>query len=76
MIGMSRKPKQKMRTLQYLLDFGSITNFEAYEDLGITRVSARICELRKEGYPIVSTSETRLNRYGETTRYTRYRMAS
>ena len=73
---MARPAKQKMRTLQYLLDFGSISNFEAFEDLGITRVSARICELRKDGYPIISIPETRKNRYGETTRYTRYRMAA
>ena len=73
---MARPAKQKMRTLQYLLDFGSISNYEAFEDLGITRVSARICELRKDGYPLISIPETRKNRYGETTHYTRYRMAA
>ena len=73
---MARLAKQKKRVLQYLFDFGSISNYEAFEDLGITRVSARICELRKEGYPIVSISEKRKNRYGDITRYTRYRMAA
>lgn len=73
---MARPARQKMRTLQYLLDFGSITNFEAYEELGIARVGARIYELRKEGWPIISMPETRKNRWGETTRYTRYRMAA
>ena len=73
---MARPARQKMRTLQYLLDFGSITSLEAIADLGITRVGARICELRKEGYPIISIPETGKNRYGETTRYTRYRMTA
>ena len=72
---MAREPKQKNRTLQFLLDFGSITQLEAYADLGIMRLGARIYDLRKDGWPITSTSETRLNRYGEQTRYTRYRLS-
>lgn len=73
---MARPAKQKMRTLQWLLDFGSITSLEAFANLGITRVGARICELRKDGYPIISTQEKMHNRYGETVRYTRYRMTA
>ena len=42
-------------------DFGSITALEAVSDLGITQLSARICEL-----------QTGKNRYGEPTHFIRY----
>ena len=67
---------QRERILKYLDDFGSITPLEALADLGIMRLGARIYDLRKNGYPIVSETETSQNRYGQTTRYARYRLAA
>ena len=64
--------KQKRRILDYIDLYGSITNLEAKDSLGILGLSARICELRKEGYNIISKPETAKNRYGETTHYVRY----
>ena len=41
---------QKERLLKYLEDHGSISTFEAYEYLKITKVSNRISELINEGH--------------------------
>jgi hypothetical protein len=67
---------QKERISQYLDDFGSITPLEAMKDLGIMRLSARIMEMVRAGDPIITEWETSKNRYGQSTRYARYRRAS
>tara|TARA_R110002050_G_scaffold198054_1_gene332871 strand:- start:4597 stop:4812 length:216 start_codon:yes stop_codon:yes gene_type:complete len=59
---------QKDRVLDYLKTGRSITTFNAYNELGITRISARIFELRKEGHDIISDTLKVLNRYGEVCR--------
>ena len=66
---------QKERILKYLDDFGSISPLEAMRDLGVMRLGARIWELIREGWPIVKETESAKNRYGQTTRYARYRRA-
>ena len=67
---------QKERVLQYIDDFGSITSFEAFRDCGITRLAARVNELRRDGVQIDSVRETTKNRYGEAVSYARYSRAS
>lgn len=63
----------KDRVLKYIKDFGSISSLEAFNDLGNTRLSASIWLLRHEdGLEIESITETKLNRYGEKTHYSRY----
>ena len=57
----------------YIQKFGSISSMEAFQDLGITRLSARIYELRNEGYKFDETYETSKNRFGESVSYKRYR---
>ena len=66
---------QKQRISQYMDDFGSISTLEAFRDLGITRLAARIYELIDSGMPISKTPETKLNRYGEKVTYMRYKKA-
>lgn len=61
--------------LQYILEHGSITDREAVIDLGVGRLASRICELRKDGYDIISEREKGKNRYGKITYYARYRLA-
>ena len=64
---------QKERVLKYIKDFGSISSMEAFNDLGNTRLSASIWLLRHEDeLPIESITETKINRYGEQTHYSRY----
>lgn len=62
----------KERTLEYINRFGSITSLDAFRDLGNTRLSATIFNLRKDGYNIKSKSESSKNRFGEKTTYFRY----
>lgn len=63
---------QKQRVINYIREFGSITSFEAYKDLGITQLGARIDQLKKEGYEFKTKWESSTNRFGEKTEYKRY----
>lgn len=63
---------QKDRILEYIRNFGSISSFEAYADLGITQLGARIDQLKKEGYEFKTEWESNTNRFGEKTEYKRY----
>ena len=64
---------QKQRILDYLQDFGSISPREAYLDLGVMRLAARMSEIIRDGVPIEKTMEASQNRYGQVVRYARYR---
>ncbi len=66
--------KQTDRILQYMRDFGSITQLEAIRDISCMRLGARIFDLNREGYEIKKETETSKNRYGEDTSYARYRL--
>ena len=59
------------RILKYMQDFGSITSFEAFTELGCTRLSEYIRQLRInmiiEDEWLHST-----NRYGEKIKYKKY----
>lgn len=67
---------QKERISKYLDDFGSITQLEAIRDIGVMRLGARIWEMVRAGEPIICEMEKGTNRYGQTTRYARYRRAA
>ena len=66
--------KQTERILQYMRDFGSITQLEAIRDISCMRLGARIFDLKREGYAIKKEMETSKNQYGEDTSYARYRL--
>ena len=65
---------QTERVVSYMQEFGSITQLEALNDLGIMRLASRISDLKKAGYPIVATTEAVKNRYGEVCHVKRYRI--
>ena len=69
------KTTQKDRILEYIRNFGSISSFEAYANLGITQLGARIDQLKKEGYEFKTEWESNTNRFGEKTDYKRYYLA-
>lgn len=64
--------KQRARIMEILKAGGSLTDNEARDLLGIERLGARICELRKAGVPIGDKWEEGRNRYGDDTRWKRY----
>ena len=69
------KISQKDRIINYIREFGSISSFDAYADLGITQLGARIDQLKKEGYEFKTEWESNTNRFGEKTDYKRYYLA-
>lgn len=69
-----KKKTQKDMVLKYLQDFGKITSYEAFSELGVTRLSAKIFQLRKEGYLIVGEPKTNTNRYGRLVTFSEYHL--
>ena len=74
MAKVQHKPTQNDRILDYIDRFGSITQLEALQDLGIMRLASRISDLKRLGYPIVSEMESVKNRFGEKCSIKRYRL--
>lgn len=72
MAKVDHKPTQNDRILDYIDRFGSITQLEALQDLGIMRLASRISDLKRLGYPVVSEMETVKNRFGEKCSVKRY----
>lgn len=69
----NRKKTQTDRVIEYIEKFGSISTIDAFVDLGITRLSARIWEIRHDrGYEIKSEMCKGQNRFGEPVHYYRY----
>lgn len=68
----SKRMTQEERVLEYIQEFGSITTWDAFADLGITRLSAKIFDLDKDGYRFDRKVECSVNRYGKPVHYTRY----
>lgn len=62
------------RLLEYLKEFKHITSLDAIRDLGNTRLSATIYELRKDGYNIISEDLTVKNRWGNNTIIALYKL--
>ena len=69
------KTTQKDRIINYIREFGSITSWEAYLDLGITQLGARIDQLQKDGHVFRTEWEHKKNRYGENVSFKRYYLA-
>ena len=63
---------QNDRIIEYIKRFGSISTYEAFTELGITRLSARIYDLQAVGYDFNRETVCAINRLGETVYYTRY----
>lgn len=67
--------KRLQRVFDYMVEFGSITSLQAFVDLGETRLSGAIYELKKKGINVAAEDVTVLNRYNEKRRVTKYRIA-
>lgn len=64
--------RQQDRVLSYMQAYGSISSWEAYRDLGVTRLAAVIFKIKRNGHTITAKMEAGKNRRGETVHYTRY----
>lgn len=72
---MGQKVTQKELIIKYLKDFGSISSWEAYAELGITQLGARIFELKEKGYIFKKERVKKLNRYGKEIFFDKYSLA-
>lgn len=63
---------QHERIIDYMERFGSITPMDAFNDLGITKLSTRIGELVHDGHPIESEWVEAKNRFGDICKFKRY----
>jgi hypothetical protein len=66
---------QEERVLEYMKRFGYITTLDAFNDLGITRLSAKIFNLKKQGYTIIDETIKVKNRFGEEVHVKKYMLA-
>lgn len=67
---------QQLAILEYIRRYGSISPMEAFADLGITKLSTRISEMKMLGIQFDQAFESRENRFGKNVRYMRYRKAA
>lgn len=65
------KYSQWMYILDHIEQHGSITAKDAHS-FGCERLAARVADLRKRGYPIITQIETAINHDGHVVRYARY----
>ena len=63
---------QEQKILKHLCERGGITSMEAFQMYGITRLSARICDLRRQGVQISNQRQKARNRGGEVVYFNRY----
>ncbi len=68
------RPTQCDRLIDYLQKHGTITQKEASDRLGITRLTSRVCELKKKGYEFETDRIKVRNRFGESCSVARYRL--
>ena len=66
------KPTQCQQILEYMMQFGSITQLDALRDIGCMRLASRISDLRSQGHPIGRRMKTSKNRYGKDVSFAEY----
>lgn len=66
------KSTQCDKVLAYMRQFGSITQFQALQDIGCMRLASRISDLRQQGYAIGRRIKTSKNRYGDSVSFAEY----
>lgn len=76
MAKLERKPTQRDAVLNYIMQFGYITSWQAYMDLGVSQLASRIFELKELGYSFKKTRVNTVNRMGKKTHYDEYRLES
>lgn len=71
---MAKLTPQCQQIVQFLRENGTITTLDAF-NIGITRLSSRIYDLKEKGYSIQYVWENGFNRHGYPVRYKRYSLA-
>ena len=63
---------QVERVMLYMQKHGSITQFEAMNDLGVMRLASRISDIKKAGTVVYKKNIKVKNRFNEDVTVTRY----
>lgn len=63
---------QREAVINHFAVYKELTSLDAFVEYGITRLASIICNLRKEGFDIVSIDMTRTNRFGNSVTFTKY----
>ena len=66
---------QRDAIIEYITEFGSITPYQAFSDLGITKLATRSSEMRKDGVHFKIEMVSSKNRYGKSVSYAKYSFA-
>lgn len=64
------------KILEYMEQYGSITAWDAVYNLGIFRLSARIADLKADGYKIHSETVRKKDGRGEYHNYAKYSLVN
>ena len=59
------KKNQAQRVLEYIQEHGGISSYVAFTQLGITRLSGRIFDLKRQGYKFRKIRAHGANEYGK-----------
>lgn len=70
----TKKLNQRELVLKYIKDFGSITSYESFIELGITQLATRIFELKEEGYCFKTSWVYKTNRYNKPIKFLKYEL--
>lgn len=73
---MAVKPTTQAGVVLDALRVAPLTSMEAFEEFGITRLAARIDELRRAGYEIKTEMLHTVNRLGGRCNYARYHLVA
>ena len=65
--------KQKERLLQLMQEGYTVNRINAMRELGIVELSARICELEKDGHEFTKDWIQQTNRFGENYKLRTYK---
>lgn len=65
---------QKLKILAWLMIGRSITPLEALRELGCYRLGARICDLRREGFNIITIMKEETKEDGTVCRFASYKL--
>lgn len=60
--------------LEHLKTHKGITSFDAFKLYGVTRISARIFDLRERGHNIINVEHESVDRRGKKVRFVEYRL--
>ena len=66
------KTTQEQVLLNHFAKYKTITSMQAFELYGITRLSAKIYNLREKGYEIDMVGEEGINRYGNPVKWGKF----